>query len=168
MGRYVNRNLLKDEKVLYEAGIHWAYWVGPAIGILILIIIGVLIQIYGSDKSPIWGYVAIGFYTLAAISYLERLIAYKTTEMVVTNRRLVIKHGLIARTTFELLLQKAETVGVDQQFFGRILGYGRITAIGTGGSHCSMEFVGKPMVFRAAFEEAVSGVSFAPDGAKPL
>lgn len=166
MGRYVNRNLLKDEKVLYEAKIHWAYWVGPALGILILIAIGVLIQRYGSESSPVWGYVAIGFYTLAAISYLERLIAYKSTEMVVTNRRLVIKRGFIARTTFELLLQKAETVGVDQQITGRLLGFGRITAIGTGGSHCSLEFISRPMDFRSAFEEAAAAASFAPDGAK--
>ncbi len=76
-----------------------------------------------------------------------------SSEFVITNRRIIIKTGFIARRTFEMNLSKIESVNVDQSFFGRILGFGSMTIIGTGGTRESFRNIRKPLEFRKAFQE---------------
>ena len=155
MGRYVNKNLLNGETVRHEAHIHWTFWIGPVFGIIVQLGLDILLFYLSPDRSPLIRYAGYFFIVTAIITWLDSEIEYRTTEVVVTNKRLVIKRGFIARKTFELLLQKTETVGVDQGVMGRILNFGTVTAIGTGGSHGSIDYISKPMAFRAAFQEAV-------------
>jgi len=75
------------------------------------------------------------------------------SEFVITNRRIIIKTGFIARETFEMNLSKIESVNVDQSFMGRILNYGSITIIGSGGTRESFHKISRPMAFRKAFQE---------------
>ncbi len=75
------------------------------------------------------------------------------SEFVITNRRIVIKTGFIARRTFEMNLSKIETVNVDQTVLGRILNFGSITIIGTGGTKETFHNIARPMAFRKAFQE---------------
>jgi uncharacterized membrane protein YdbT with pleckstrin-like domain len=76
-----------------------------------------------------------------------------SSEFVITNRRIIIKTGFIARNTFEMNLSKIESVNVDQSFMGRILGYGSMTIIGTGGTREAFRNIRKPLEFRKAFQE---------------
>lgn len=94
-----------------------------------------------------------GLFTL----FLTPLVARWTSEFAVTNKRVVIKTGLIARDTLEMNLQKIESVGVDQSLLGRILGYGDLTIIGTGGTRERFPNIADPVRFRRAFQEQVAG-----------
>ena len=76
-----------------------------------------------------------------------------SSEFVITNKRIIIKTGFISRNTFEMNLSKIESVNVDQSFMGRILGYGSMTIIGTGGTRESFHNITKPLEFRKAFQE---------------
>jgi uncharacterized membrane protein YdbT with pleckstrin-like domain len=80
-------------------------------------------------------------------------IARWSSEFVITNRRIIIKQGFIARKTFEMNVSKIESVNVDQSLFGRMLDYGSITIIGTGGTRESFHNIRKPLEFRKAFQE---------------
>jgi uncharacterized membrane protein YdbT with pleckstrin-like domain len=91
----------------------------------------------------------LGIFTL----FLGPAIVRWSSEFVITNRRIIIKTGLIARKTFEMNLSKIESVNVDQTFMGRIFGYGSITIIGTGGTRESFHNIRKPLEFRKAFQE---------------
>jgi uncharacterized membrane protein YdbT with pleckstrin-like domain len=75
------------------------------------------------------------------------------SEFVITNRRIIIKTGFISRKTVEMNLSKIESVNVDQTIVGRILGYGSITIIGTGGTNETFHNISKPIDFRKAFQE---------------
>jgi uncharacterized membrane protein YdbT with pleckstrin-like domain len=77
-----------------------------------------------------------------------------TDEFVVTNRRIVIKKGWISYFTLEMNLARIETVNVRQSILGRILGYGSITIIGTGGTRESFRNINRPLQFRRSFMEA--------------
>jgi uncharacterized membrane protein YdbT with pleckstrin-like domain len=88
-------------------------------------------------------------FTLTIYAWLKRWLS----EFVITNRRIVIKEGFIARRTFEMNLSKIETVNVDQTVMGRMLNYGSITIIGTGGTKETFHNIAKPMAFRKAFQE---------------
>ncbi len=79
-----------------------------------------------------------------------------TSEFVITNKRVVVKIGLIWRRTLEMNLSRVETVNVDQSILGRLLDYGTITIIGTGGTRESFRSISKPLEFRRFFHEAVS------------
>ena len=57
------------------------------------------------------------------------------TEFAVTDRRVISKRGFIWRETEEMVMDKVETVDVDQSVLGRILGYGTMRITGTGGSN---------------------------------
>jgi uncharacterized membrane protein YdbT with pleckstrin-like domain len=93
-----------------------------------------------------------GLFTL----FLAPLFARWTSEFAVTNQRVVIKTGLIARDTLEMNLQKIESVGVDQSLLGRLLGYGDITIIGTGGTREQFSCIADPVRFRRTFQEQVA------------
>lgn len=95
------------------------------------------------------------FFSLRAIFtlFIAPVVDRYTDEFAVTNRRVIVKTGLISRKTLEMNLSKIESVNVDQSIFGRLLGYGTITIIGTGGTRESFPNISKPLLFRKKFQE---------------
>ena len=93
-----------------------------------------------------------GLFTLFIVPALKRW----SDEFVITNKRVIIKTGIFARNTFEMNLNKIESVNVDQSIFGRMLGYGTITIIGTGGTKESFTDIGNAVEFRKKFQEVSS------------
>jgi len=87
--------------------------------------------------------------------FLLPILDYWSSEYAITNRRVIMKVGLIARRTLEMNLSKIESVNVDQSIGGRILGYGSITIIGTGGTEETFHGIASPMEFRQRFQELV-------------
>lgn len=81
------------------------------------------------------------------------LIAKHTTELAITNRRIIAKFGLISRSTFELNLAKIESIRVEQSILGRILNYGDVLVIGTGGSKEPIPRIAHPLEFRRRYDE---------------
>jgi len=81
------------------------------------------------------------------------LIDKYTDEFAITNKRVIIKVGLIRRKTLEMNLSKIESVNVYQTILGRILGYGTIQVIGTGGTRETFAMITKPLQFRKKFQE---------------
>ncbi|HEX9400869.1 MAG TPA: PH domain-containing protein [Anaeromyxobacter sp.] len=86
--------------------------------------------------------------------FILPLIERATSEFAVTNRRVIIKVGLISRRTVELKLEKIESIGVDQSIPGRIFGYGTIVVKGTGGTNEPFRGIARPLEFRKAVNEA--------------
>ena len=154
---YVESNLIVGEKVLYQTGLHWiavvpSYILGAIFGLIgITALIGGLFTAGGS------GLIAIGFVLIIAatggiyLAFLQR----KATEMAVTNKRVVIKAGLLRRKTFELLLSKIESIGVDEDVMGRMLGYGTVMVRGTGGTPEPFTRIMHPMEFRRQVQQQV-------------
>ncbi len=94
-------------------------------------------------------FTAKAFFTL----WISPIIRQKTSEFVITNKRIIMKTGLISRKTFEMNLQKIESVNVDQSFWGRLLGFGTVSIVGTGGSRESFADISEPLLFRRKFQE---------------
>lgn len=88
-------------------------------------------------------------FTLTIAPMLQRALS----EFVITNRRIIIKTGFIARSTFEMNLSKIESVNVDQSVAGRLFNYGSMTIIGTGGTRETFHNISKPLNFRKSFQE---------------
>ncbi len=95
------------------------------------------------------------FVSLRAIFtlWIAPLISWFTSEFAITSKRIIIKVGWISRRTLEMNLAKVESVNVDQSILGRILGYGTITVIGTGGTREPFYRISSPLDFRKAFQQ---------------
>jgi uncharacterized membrane protein YdbT with pleckstrin-like domain len=79
-------------------------------------------------------YTAIAFAALFVLSFLHGWFIRWITEIAVTDRRIIYKRGFINRHTEEMNMDKVASVDVDQSILGRILDYGTLHVIGTGGS----------------------------------
>jgi uncharacterized membrane protein YdbT with pleckstrin-like domain len=71
-----------------------------------------------------------------------------TTETDVTDRRVVHKTGFIKRRTFEMALDKIESVDVSQSILGRLLNYGDVTILGVGEGKETISAIASPLAFR--------------------
>jgi uncharacterized membrane protein YdbT with pleckstrin-like domain len=82
------------------------------------------------------------------LSFIHAWFKRWTTELAVTNRRIIYKRGFIRRHTIEMNMDKVESVDVDQSFWGRILNYGTIVVHGTGGGLEPLRRIDSPIEFR--------------------
>jgi uncharacterized membrane protein YdbT with pleckstrin-like domain len=145
---YVERYLTKDEKVIYETRLHWKILSVPAI----VAIIFLSLAVFGLFNQ--WGLIVPAI--LFCIGVLPALIAYlriANSEFAVTNRRVIIKIGILNIRSLEILRDKLEAIGVDQSIGGRILNYGTITINGTGGTKELFDGIQNPFEFRRAAQE---------------
>jgi uncharacterized membrane protein YdbT with pleckstrin-like domain len=83
------------------------------------------------------------------IDYLD----YLTSEFGITNKRLIMKKGFIARMTHEIGLEKIESLNVTQSVFGRIFNYGTIFVNGTGTTSQPFKEITKPMEFKKQLQK---------------
>ena len=152
---YVDDNLLPGEHIAYRAHLHPIIYAGPiaiALIAIIMVAFGVL------NEGILW--LAWGGALLLAVAGVAALIAYiksSSSEFAVTNRRVVIKVGVIRRHTLELLLQKIEGIGIDQSILGRMLDIGTIVVIGTGGTKEQFSNIAAPLKFRHQVQAQAAG-----------
>jgi len=143
---FVERNLLPNEQVTYRARLHWIIYLVPAI----VVMAAVAIALGGG------GIAAIVVGAIGLLLMLPPWIRSSSSEFAITNKRVVIKVGLIRRHSLELLLQKVEGIGVDQGIIGRILGYGTITVSGVGGTKEAFPRISNPLEFRRQVQASLS------------
>ena len=130
--RYVDSVIGKGESVLYQARLSLApFWLWFLVGGLLLLSALGLVGAAVSSKDVPMGF-ALAELALAALLLLRPIVARLTTELVITNRRVIAKFGIIRRNTLELNLSKIESIRVEQGLLGRLLNYGDIMLIGTG------------------------------------
>ena len=149
MARYIDEILQPGEQVLYSTNAHWIFYL-PAIGVWFLVAILLVASIMVPPAvlffwacATVLGIVAL-YFTVKA--WFHRL----TTETDVTNMRVVHKTGFIKRRTFEMALDKVESVDVDQSILGRILNYGTVTVKGVGEGKETIPTIASPLAFRSA------------------
>jgi uncharacterized membrane protein YdbT with pleckstrin-like domain len=81
-------------------------------------------------------------------------VKQRSTELAVTNKRVITKFGFIQRDTVELNIHKVESVQVQQGILGRMLDFGTIMVAGGGNPQAPVPGIRDPMGFRRAFLEA--------------
>ena len=85
--------------------------------------------------------------------FIAPMIDRYSDEFAITNRRVIVKTGLISRKTFEMNLSKIESVNIDQTILGRIFGFGTIIIVGSGGTREIFPKIKNPLEFRKKFQE---------------
>jgi uncharacterized membrane protein YdbT with pleckstrin-like domain len=91
------------------------------------------------------------------VLFIPPILKMISSEFGITNKRVIIKTGFLSRKTVEMNINKVESVNVDQGLLGRLLGYGTIKIIGTGGSKETFDKIMNPLEFRKKFQEISMG-----------
>jgi uncharacterized membrane protein YdbT with pleckstrin-like domain len=158
MSSYLDREIQSDERIIYAAELHWiVYHFGMTITLA-----GALLGNYGDQivrlvsgdaiatfvAKPIT-YIALAIIAVGAMHLFFGFIRQISTELVITNRRVIAKHGFISTTTFEVMIDRVEGANIDQTVLGRILGYGTVMVKGTGGGISPIDHVANPYLFHS-------------------
>ncbi|MBV6632494.1 MAG: PH domain-containing protein [Alphaproteobacteria bacterium] len=162
---YLQETLFSGEELVHMGKFHWiydftaySYLLLPALaGLAGLFYLPPLIGQY-IPASMEAKYVAGGLFVVLTLygflNFLVMMLRKRATEMVVTNRRLIFKRGLVARRTDEVNIDRIEGCNVFQSFWGRILGYGIVVVRGTGIGEIVLPVMEEPLQFRRAIDHA--------------
>ncbi len=136
MSSYVDEVLAPGEQVVHLGRTSlWSVWHLLLFGLLLLPAFGLGLILWG-------------------VAYVR----IRSTEVAVTTKRLIVKHGFIRRHTIEININKVESIQVDQSLVGRMLNFGTLVIAGTGSSHAPIDGIAEPLAFRRAFVEAQDAV----------
>jgi hypothetical protein len=130
---YVEKTLAPGEEIVFRAHFPWIYTLNSVLALVLL-----------------------GPFVIGIFIFFERMFRKWTTEIVVTNHRLVVKTGWIARKSQEVSLEKVEEIKLDQSFWGRILDYGSLDIRGTGVGNIQLPNIDDPVGLRLAINSARS------------
>lgn len=110
---------------------------------------GMVVSLHPGIKMGAFGMIIFGVFSFA------RMMVYKaTTEICITNNRLIIKTGLIARHIHEMSVDRIEGVNVFQGILGRIFGYGSLVVRGMGVGEIDIPPIANPIAFRKFIEKS--------------
>ena len=150
MARYIDEILQPGEKVLYSTNAHWMFYLPAMAAWFALVVLLVLSRLATIDGVIVLCWSAAAVVALAALYWTFRAWFHRwTTETDVTNMRVVHKTGFIKRRTFEMALDKVESVDVNQSILGRLLNYGDVTINGVGEGTETIRTIAAPLDFRS-------------------
>lgn len=176
---YIRQSLGEDEELVHIAHFHWMYTLSAIFNIVfgVALSIGILVgaimvepmlpSFLRSDVNPNQGWLdmvrdinpaikILAFLVLAMglFRYAHMMIIKATTEIAITNRRLVYKRGLVARYVGEMNIDRIEGVNVLQGVWGRIFNFGSVMVRGMGVGEVVLPPIEDPIKFRKAIEKA--------------
>ena len=139
---YVDNSLIPGEEVAFRTRLHFIIFVVP------IFLVGISIVLFGYGAPP----AAETVLAIGIVWGLVKYVDYASSEFAVTNKRVIIKVGVLRRRTVEMLNTKVEAVAVNQGILGRIFGYGNIVVTGTGGTNEPFNGISSPLEFRRAVQ----------------
>ena len=153
-------SLLKGERVIYTTNPHWIVFSQSLFYFMVAMFcfcnfLGLVqfnFQLYGYRLNNLLGMIVLAFSLLSAI---QAFIIFRASEYTVTDKRVLMKTGLIQRYSLELFLDKIEGLHVDQTICGRIFSYGTIIVVGTGSSRDLFTNVPAPLDFRREVQQQI-------------
>ena len=144
------------ETILREARMSWwALWPRVVLGI-----VGVLVAAWGLLRQDQAGYAAAAFGALIFLWFVGgALMRRGAMNVKLTPRYLVLRTGLVSRHTSTVMLNRVESLDVDQSLWQRMCGYGTLTIRGTGSEDLRLVGIADPVGFQAEARKAINAAS---------
>lgn len=137
---YLQDNLQPGEEVKFIAKIHFFLFAQP----IVLLLLGYL---FYATTTSVSHYAGLLLLFWGIVSLVQRVLVKIGSVYAVTDKRVILKGGIISRRVVELLLSKCEGLHIKQSVLGRIFNFGTIT-VTTGGVTGSYPFVANPLRFK--------------------
>lgn len=145
--KFIKSSLSNDEHIMKIFKVHWIA--------TFTTILFVLFGIFFHNLKPLNDNVETFFEVIAAIFYLgafNRILVFWGREQGLTNKRIILKKGIIARNTSEMNLSAIENVTIQQGVWGRILGYGKVRISGRGHGDVLLDLMVDPLDLKMKIE----------------
>ena len=154
---YIDRHLAPGEQVVFRTRLHPVIFAGTLTFAAFVLAAVTLIV----NRNELAGQTVLLLGVAGVLIVLGSLaplwLRWKSSEFAVTDRRVLVKVGLLSVHTLELLLPKVEAIGIDQTIWGRMLGYGTLRVTGTGGTVEAFARVAHPQGLREAVVRQAPG-----------
>lgn len=137
---YLKDIFLKDEKIRYKAKYHYMIYILP----FILFIVAIGIIVFGKEK------IILSLYFIG-LSYLFALYIFlknKYSDFVITNKRLIMKTGLLYKKSVDILLKDVGFYRVKQSIIGELFGYGSFVISMTSNKEIVFRKISNPDAFK--------------------
>lgn len=174
---YIQQSLTDGEELVHLGHFHWMYNAQAIMNIVFSAALAIGILVFAIKMQPIvfggadifgrlnWidqvrelhpGVKILAFFVLVlgVLKFAQMMIIRATTEIAITNKRLVYKRGLVARYVGEMNIDRIEGVNVLQGIMGRIFNYGRVMVRGMGVGEVILPPIEDPIQFRRAIDKA--------------
>jgi uncharacterized membrane protein YdbT with pleckstrin-like domain len=127
---YIEDSLSAGERIESLFKLHWFAWV------------------------PVWLWILLAIPTIGLTLFVALYVylQLRFTEQGVTNKRVILKKGVISRKTEEMKLTSIETVEIQQGIWGRIFGFGSVKVTGRGISNLVYKGIDDPMSVKRQIE----------------
>ena len=132
--------LLAGEQIVYQGQQHWLMLVPSAV------ILFITSTILTGPRGIAWPFM------IALAWFVVKIIEFRSSSFVVTNKRVIVRTGWSTKNNFELLLGKVEAVNVSQSFSD----LGTVTVVGSGGSSVKIKNLKSPDDFKHAIQGEAS------------
>lgn len=166
LGPYARATLAPNETAYYKTSLHWIVFARFALMALLaflFIAMPFAIAVQAITGSQI-GWFAL---PLPAFMMIPPALAFVSSELVITDARVLIKSGIVRRQSLEMFIPKIESVAIDQGFIARLLDYGTVIIRGTGGFEEPFEAIARPIEFRNWVQRMQKTRSFSAQGILP-
>jgi Bacterial PH domain len=150
---YIDSHLLPGEVVSYRTRLHWKIFVMPVL--VAVAMLALSIWALSAERRVL----ALPPIAIALIVLFVAWIQRRSSEFAVTNKRVIIKLGVMTTRSMELLLSKIEGITVSQSVAGRMFGFGEIIVTGSGGTQEPFDNIQSPLDFRQAVQAATDSNS---------
>ena len=160
---YIEETLGHRERLIYKARFHWLHYALAWMELILILSLAVWLVLLAPAAWP--QYVLLLACMATLLLLLRRMIPIWTTEIGVTDNRLIVKRGWVARSTDELQLRSIEQVNLRQGLLGRLLGYGQVDVHGTGVDNLLIPPIADPLGFVRAIEDATGNSKVAASSA---
>ncbi len=147
------------ETVLREARMSWwGLWPRVVLGLIGLALLG-----WGLLRQDQAGYAVAIFGGLMCLWFVGgALLRRGAMHVKLTPRYIVLQTGLMSRHTSTVMLNRVESLDVDQSLWQRMTGYGTLTIRGTGSEDLRLVGITDPVGFQAEARKAINAASGAP------
>src|SRR5689334_4461059 len=144
---FIDGNLLQGEHIVFRTRLHWKLMIGPT-----LFAIATSLPVAWMLVQDRWNNLVLIAPALGLLVLLAAFIRRQSSDFAVTNKRVMMKIGVLSTRSVELLLSKIESITVNQSLAGRMLGYGEIVVTGSGGTEETFADIQAPLDFRRAVQ----------------
>jgi hypothetical protein len=162
------RSVGADDAVIYQTGLHWVVLLPSAVAGAVFMGLGVALM-----RQPVGGvrpvassaidsgWLGILLIVIGVLAIGFGALRVESTRLTLTRHRVAIVSGVFARRSLEILLPQLESIEVNQNVLGQVLGFGTVIMRGSGGTPEALAMISKPTEFQRHVEEQTGGLQSA-------
>jgi membrane protein YdbS with pleckstrin-like domain len=123
---YPQSLLSEGETIAFELKPHWRALLVPAIVLIADVFLGAWLYFTFDNPWVRWPILIIAVVVLIPGTIIP-MARWLTTQFVFTNRRIIVRRGLVSKTGRDMPLSKVNNVSFEVGVMGRILNYGTLS-----------------------------------------